>query len=202
MKKLTEVETPEVKTSETPQAETKGLSDLLSSYAEASQEIPEENQNSTGHSLPQEVKQVSNEPVQWQGNPLYYQTGKKAGQLRPSVSRPKVDVVPNNTPTTISGDIISGALFMTMIDLLLPMAFVTANNYFSKVKIKPDDLELTAKQKSELEPIAEKVAAQVRLTANPTVVLIFTLAGIYGMNFMKAKINAEAKLVLKKDANK
>jgi len=197
MKKLTEVPeelTPEVNTNASE------IENLLAGYTEAATDTPEPIAEGTPHNLPT-VQTEESGPVQWQGNPLYYQTGKKAGQLRAGAVKPKVTVTPDNRETSISGEIISGALFMTMIDLLLPLIFITANNYFSKTKIKAEDLQLTDKQKNELEPIAEKVAAQVRLTANPTVVLIFTLAGIYGLNFIKAKMIAEAKTKTKKDAN-
>jgi hypothetical protein len=198
MKKLTEVPeetTPDVNTNASE------IENLLAGYTEAATETPEPITEVQPHNLPP-VQTEESGPVQWQGNPLYYQTGKKAGQLRAGAVKPKVTVTPNQTETSISGEIISGALFMTMIDLLLPLLFITANNYFSKTKIKAEDLQLTDKQKNELEPIAEKVAAQVRLTANPTVVLIFTLAGIYGLNFIKAKMIAEAKNKTKKDDNK
>lgn len=201
MKKLNE-ETPEVNTSEIPTAETSSLENILAGYTEAATETPDPEANNAGHNLPPEVPEVNNVSTQWQGNPLYYQTGKKAGQLRPSVSKPKVEFHKDNTPTTISGEIISGALFMTMIDLLLPLFIVFLNNHFSKVKISPKDFELTEKQKKDLEPIAEKVAAQIRLTADPMLVMGFTLAGIYGINFMKARMMAEAKLNTKKDADK
>jgi len=207
MKKLTNELEPEENSSidnlKTPVADTGDLENLLAGYTEAATETPDPETINVPYNLPPAFVPPA-VAGQWQGNPLYYQTGKKAGQLRPTGTKPKVDFQHNNTPTTISGEIISGALFMTMIDLLLPLLFVAANNYFSKVKIKSEDLELTAKQKSELAPIADKVAAQVRLTANPTVVLVFTLAGIYGLNFMKAKMLAEAKIKIKpsQDAHK
>lgn len=200
MKKLTN-EKPEETSSAIPVADSSDLENVLASYTEAATETPDPLANNSGHVLPSPTNEVNTGTVQWQGNPLYYQTGKKAGQLRPSVTKPKIEFQQNNTPTTISGEIISGALFMTMVDLLLPLIIVAINNYFSKVKISPKDFELTDKQKKDLEPIAEKVAAQVRLTANPMVVLAFTLAGIYGMNLLKARMYAEAKMKTKPSEN-
>lgn len=195
MKKLTEIEEPVKQETIAP---VEDLQSVLNQYAEAATDAPEPIDNSTPQALPPSPEQNTG-PVQWQGNPLYFQTGKKAGQLRPSVTKAKVEFQKDNSPTTVSGEIISGALFMTMIDLLLPLLFVSANNYFSKTKIKVEDLALTDRQKNELEPIAEKVAAQVRLTANPSIVLIFTLAGMYGIKFMNARLSASIKLDAKKE---
>jgi hypothetical protein len=131
--------------------------------------------------------------IEWRNNPLYFQTGKKAGQLRPTGNKLNVAYRKDNSQSTISGDIISGALFLTLIDLLLPFIFIKANNYFSKDKLKMSDLEMTEKQKRTLEPIADKVAAQIKATANPTVILVFTLCSIYAINFAEAKFLKKMK---------
>lgn len=89
----------------------------------------------------------------------------------------------------VSGEILTGALFLTIIDMLLPMLIAIVNNYASKNKIKHEDLQLTREQQKQLEPIADEVMKEIEMNANPVAIMIIAMAGIYGMNFMAAKFN-------------
>jgi hypothetical protein len=166
------------------------LDALLKDYTEPAQ-IPEVVSNPTPgilNTAPPSQTTTDN----WRGNPAYYQTGKKAGQPKPNKGLPpKVAFRPDYNTTEIGGDLISGVLFLTMIDLLFPMLVAFANNKFSKKKVKPEDLQMTEKQKKMLEPVADKVAAQLKLQAPPTVVLFISMAGIYGMNLAALKFAAK-----------
>ncbi len=120
-------------------------------------------------------------------NQEFYKTGKKAGQPK----KPRVTVTPSQQQATLSGEILTGALFITLVDLCLPMIIAGLNNRFSKSKIKASDLYLSAKQKSELAPIADKVVKQFDFNANPNVLLIISMLGIYGANFAMLKFSNE-----------
>lgn len=137
-------------------------------------------------------EQSKNEP-DWRGNPDYYQTGKKAGQRRQQKPRTKVEYTGTYTESEIGADIITGAMFISLIDLLMPMAFATLNNYLTGEKIKPSDLSLSADQCRKLEPIADKAMSYVKLRGNPLIILGLTLLGLYSMQLVKAKMEYKVK---------
>jgi hypothetical protein len=116
----------------------------------------------------------------WKGDPRYYQTGKKAGQLRP--------VRLNKQPVEISGNlIISGALLLMFIDMVFPVLISLANNRINKkTQVKPEQLRLTEEQKTQLIPLADAAAKNITVTANPFAVLGVALFGMYGANFISA----------------
>jgi hypothetical protein len=116
----------------------------------------------------------------WKGDPRYYQTGKKAGQLRP--------VRLNKQPVEISGNlIISGALLLMFIDMVFPVLISLANNRINKkTQVKPEQLRLTDEQKTQLIPLADAAAKNITVTANPFAVLGVALFGMYGANFISA----------------
>lgn len=91
----------------------------------------------------------------------------------------------------ISGEVLTGAMIISLIDLIIPSLIVTANNTIDKngKKISINDLRLKATQKKELEPIAEELAKQIEIKANPLVIMIVSLISIYGLNFVESKYN-------------
>lgn len=108
--------------------------------------------------------------------------------IKPRVRRSKKKV----EPSILTGDILTGAMFISLIDLALPMIIVTVNNTIDKNnKIAVDKLRLKASQKKELEPIAEEVMKQLELKANPILILIISLVSIYGLNFVNVKYGLE-----------
>jgi len=114
--------------------------------------------------------------------------GRKKGQLKPGVRTPPLESM------AITGELISGALFISLIDLIFPMIISFANNQFTKVKIKADQLSLTAQQKKDLEPICDQVVKHLKIEANPVTILVVSLAGIYGINYLSLKQIEEVKL--------
>jgi hypothetical protein len=92
-------------------------------------------------------------------------------------------------PEIQTSPVITGALMMMLIDLGLPHLIAFANNKLNKKgkKIKASDLRMTEEQRKELEPVADQVAHEMMLQANPLTVLIISMIGIYGINFMMLK---------------
>ena len=88
----------------------------------------------------------------------------------------------------VSGEIINGALLMTLINLIIPMLMAAANNGLTKTQIKANDLRLSVTQINELEPIANACAKELELHANPFVMLIASLMALYGVNLMTARM--------------
>lgn len=174
---------------EVPLEETKSIDDIssiLSGYKNVTKKDEPITQSNSESSPSNTIIQNKNETSSV-GD--VYKTGKKAGQPR----KPRVTVTPNTQQTTLSGEILTGALFITLIDLCLPMIIAGLNNRFSKSKIKASDLYLTAKQKSELSPIADKVVKQFDFNANPNALLVISMIGIYGANFAMLKFAGNEK---------
>lgn len=176
------------------------LDDLLESYKNTSMVIEEDKQDEeneidneggeTSHESAGTSTEASpSQPVNWQGNPAYYQSGKKQGQLKKNMAHKS----PPKEEMEISGTLIDGALFIMLVDLLFPMLITMANNNFTKTKIDVEDLQLSEKQKKDLTPISNEVVKHLTLNANPVWLMVIAMSGIYGINFMAAKQAAKNK---------
>lgn len=115
---------------------------------------------------------------------FYFQSGKKKGQRRPVKEGVNVSFKTPNTTKVLTGEIISGALFLTMIDMIFPMVLAGVNNQFSKVKIDADKMQLTDKQKKELEPLFNAIVKAINFEGNPVLLGVVGLGSIYAMNFI------------------
>lgn len=175
---------------------------LAAEYSEPATEVANEPLQPPVQNLPpspdvtsgKDISIKSNESAGWLGNPLFYQTGKKAGQKRP---KPIVSVAYESTPgdDELTGDLIGGAMFITMIDLFLPGLFVLFNNWLVKDKkdfIKMSDMQLEEKTIRRLEPVADKSLRRLKLRGDPTVWLFITMIGCYGIRY--GQIQFERKL--------
>ena len=148
----------------TSKDENKEINDLLSGYSEKIQ-VDE------GAAMDYEV---SKQPKGKRGRPK------------------KEEPLQTGQPTQIEGEaLISGAVMLMLIDLALPNLISFANNKFNKKgkKIKASDLQMSEEQRRELEPVADQVAKEMMLKASPLSVLIISMIGIYGINFMMLKAN-------------
>lgn len=146
---------------------------------------------------------------QWQGNPKYYQTGKKAGQIKPSMGSTTVkpsqpsqqgQPLPNTTANqtgNVSSTLITGALFLVIVDVAIPFAIASINNWLTKDKIDSAKLQLTEKQRKDLEPLADAVVKYLNLQANPVVLFLIGYGGIITMNLMLQKSLAKSKPEIK-----
>jgi hypothetical protein len=129
----------------------------------------------------------------------YYQSGSKKGQPRPARQSPamtgaiKTGVHVNAPVQTVmqGSSILTGAMFITLIDLVFPMLIELGNNLLTKQKISANDLKLTKVQKDELQPLADLVVKQINFTGNPIWLLALSLIGTYAMNFMVLKATGE-----------
>lgn len=123
----------------------------------------------------------------------YYVRGPKKGQPKPpSKSRP---VVPQ--PTTIqASSFLTGAILLSMVDLIIPVALVGLNNMKSKVKLKADSLKMSDAQKRELAPIADAVLKEMNVNASPVMLLSIALLGVYVPTFLMIKSEAETQAKL------
>jgi len=138
----------------------------------------------------------------WKGNPEYFQSGPKQGQKRQRKPRTTVHYTGKYEESEVSGDIITGAMFISIIDLLIPMVFVTVNNYLTGEKLKPGDMSLSAEQQRKLEPVADKAMSYIKLRGNPLILLGLTMLGLYSMQLVKAKMEYKVKMMNDKNDEK
>jgi hypothetical protein len=82
---------------------------------------------------------------------------------------------------------INGAMFVSMIDLILPAALLFIAKQFDLVseKVKADDIRLSKKQIENIEPIAEEVAKEVFNNMSPVSALLLSLATAYMGNIIE-----------------
>jgi hypothetical protein len=90
-------------------------------------------------------------------------------------------------PAINENPIISGALLVMLIDIALPNLMAIINNKVSKKKIKASSLQLSEDERKQLEPLANQVAQEMSVKANPLTVLIISLVSMYGMKLMTQK---------------
>ena len=86
----------------------------------------------------------------------------------------------------VEGEILTGAMFLFLVDTIFPTVICAVHNQFSRRKVKPDKLMLTDKQKKELEPLAGQVAEQLQAKGDPVSLFILTMISLYGVNLMMA----------------
>ena len=84
----------------------------------------------------------------------------------------------------VSGEIMTGAMFLFLIDTIFPSVICAVNNRFSDKKVSPEKLMLTANQKKELEPLAQQVAEHLQAKGDPVTMFAITLLSLYGLNLM------------------
>lgn len=136
----------------------------------------------------------------------YYKTGKKAGQPKPTKApgtgsasgTPAVTASPVAQSGTVNSTLISGALFIMLVDLVLPMIIAFVNNQVSKTQIEASSLGLDDKQKKDFEKLADEVVKQFNLQANPAVILAVSMGGVYMMNVVLQRSLAEQKMKVNK----
>ncbi len=127
----------------------------------------------------------------------YYQKGKKKGQPRPVPYTPlhqrglPVQPVQQIDPKIQGGILITGGLFLTLINLIIPLLVSVLNNWLTDTKIKPEQMQLSKEQIKELDPVCDAVMKQMTLTGNPMVLLFIGLFSAYGLKFMDLKLNGK-----------
>jgi len=136
----------------------------------------------------------------------YYKTGKKAGQPKPPKKGQAPPLNPAGQLSIQATTFITGAVFVTMIDMIIPLFMVGIYNFVQgrkKRDFKPLDYEkvqMTPKQKSDLGMVADAVVRELKLSGSPSFLFFLGLAGVYFMNFILQKSLADSE-AFKKQAN-
>ncbi len=84
----------------------------------------------------------------------------------------------------LSGEVLTGALFLSLIESIMPLIIGVLNDKFDNKKVDVKKMRLTAGQRKELAPICDEVVKHLNIKANPIVLLVTSLIGIYGLNYM------------------
>lgn len=178
------------------------IDDQLSAYKEMTfDEEPEQNEE-TPDQKPETSSSNDNSGLDLEdkSNPLlYYQSGKKKGQLRPSAKKQinkqesTIDVSVKDEKRTIKTDsVLTGMMLITIIDLIFPLVVTVMHNKFSKkVKIKVNDIKMSKTQQNQISDLADQVVQQLDIQANPVHMFFISLAGIYGLNVIEARNRQE-----------
>lgn len=179
---------------------------LKAEYSEPAQETPpvgEDNLTPPIQTLPpdplnppQSVDGKSDNGTDWVGNPEYFQTGAKAGQKRQRRARqPLVSYEQREGDSVVGGELITGAMFISMIDLLFPAIIVTVNNFIvsdPKNQMRISDMQLGDDVITKLKPLAESTLRRIKLRGDPMVWLIITMGGMYAYRY--AQVHFDRKL--------
>lgn len=87
----------------------------------------------------------------------------------------------------VEGELLSGAMFLFLVDTIFPTLICAVHNQLSKKKVTPDRLMLSPNQKKELEPLAAQVAEQLQAKGDPVSLFILTMLSLYGINLMMVR---------------
>lgn len=194
----TEPTTDEPKVSET-------VNDILAGYKEAKIEepIPQEH---TSESIVQNLGEFNDVKPEntdnWQGDNRYYQTGKKAGQLRP---KPRISAKYNHdaTQSIPASQLVNGALFLAFINFIIPLAISGIHNWLNKKnKLAIKDLKLTNDEKKEIDPLMDATLKQLNINANPLILLIISLVGAYSVKYFNVTMMFPEPEIIKKNEAK
>jgi len=136
----------------------------------------------------------------------FYKSGRKAGQPKP----PRKGTAPPLNPAgqlSIQATVfITGAIFLSMVDLLIPLISTTIYNFIQSKKkdgiiLDCEKMKMTPSQKADLAPVGDAVVRELKLSGSPTVLFLTGLAGVYFMNFIMHKTLTESKALKTKLEN-
>ena len=171
------------------------MEDLLSGYSTPKTETPAPVDES--EAPPAEINQDQfapppPDPANYIGDKRFYQRGAKAGQLRPGGVRATYNH--NATSTIPATMLINGALFLSVINFIIPLTIVTINNWVSpREKMTLKDLRLTNEEKKEIDPLMDATLKQLNIQGNPLILLMITLTAAYSMKFIGKKVDIETE---------
>lgn len=146
----------------------------------------------------QQAKTPETDQENWKNNPDYFQSGPKQGQKRQRKPRTTMAYTGKYEESEISADVITGAMFLSVVDLLIPMLFITINNYITGENLKPGDMALSTEQLKKLETVADRAMSYIKLRGNPLIILGLTMLGLYSMTLVKAKMMYKVKMMNEK----
>mgnify|MGYP006273464725 CR=1 FL=1 len=122
-------------------------------------------------------------------------TGIKPPETKPGTPAP---VTAPGTPAPLTVDaskFISGALFITVVDSILPGIILQAVKYIDidYKYVKAKQIKLDKEQKAELTPLANEVVKMVFGEVNPAVALVICMGAMYYENISEIEIKKPVK---------
>lgn len=133
----------------------------------------------------------------------FYKTGKKAGQPKPQKKGTAPPLNPAGQLSIQATTFITGAVFITMVDLLIPLFITGVYNWMQSRKkdgltLEYEKLKMSPSQRNDLAVVGDAVVRELKISGSPTALFIMGLAGVYFMNFILQKSLAEKEALLKK----
>lgn len=173
---------------------------LALEYQEPAQVTPSPAEEGTQPPIQTLPPDPVNEPKpagqEWVGNPDYFQEGHpRAGERRKRKARtPIATYETREGDSVVGGELITGAMFISIIDLLLPAVIVTINNFITEPKhhMKITDMQLGDEVTAKLKPLAESTLRRIKLRGDPMTWLFLTMAGMYAYRY--GQVHFERKL--------
>lgn len=162
-------------------------SDLLSGYKGAKVEEVKQEETAETETPVQEAELPPPDSNNWKGDNRFYQRGSKKGTLR---DKPYIKATYNTAATQSipASMLVNGALFLMVINFIIPGIIVSVNNWLSpKEKMTMKDLQLTKDEKKEIDPLMDATLKQLNIQANPLFLLILTLTFTYSNKFISKK---------------
>ncbi len=151
----------------------------------------EENESSESA---EQISNVSNEPQRdstISNDAPYGKFANGKPRKRPARNSTTNDLKDREEAKIDAGIMIDGAMFLMMVNMLIPLILSSVNNYFSKTKVKPEAIEMTEKQESKFAPLVDRCLRGIEMKGNPQSLLMFGLLTIFGVNFINARMEAE-----------
>lgn len=118
---------------------------------------------------------------------------------RPSKRRPKgsgkqplVAFEEKEGDSVLGGELITGSMFLAMIDLVLPGLIVIINNMAvsnPKYRMNLSDMQLDKETHDRLQPLANATLRRVKLRGNPLVWLSITLMATYSFKYAQVQFD-------------
>lgn len=138
----------------------------------------------------------------------YYLRGAKKGQPKPPKKGQAPPLNPAGQLSIAATTFITGAIFITMIDLLLPLLIAGVYN-FLKMRKDPtatpldyEKMKMTTSQRSDLSVVGDAVVRELKISGSPSLLFLLGLAGVYFMNFILQKSLADKKTALENTKQK
>lgn len=123
-------------------------------------------------------------------NPYYQKKGidPSTGKRFYSKTKQKIEANLEQPPVEHVNQIMSGYLFLLIIDFAFPSLFCFVYNKLFKDKhkksIRASELKLSKEELEQLQPIADEVVKKLLINVNPVWVLIISMGSIYFSNFV------------------
>ncbi len=185
---------------EVPKSDNSELDAILETYKNAPPSVPTPAQ-------PEKLPFLSHDAGQ-APKQEYYTRGAKKGQPKPPKKGTAPPLNPAGQLSIQATTFITGAVFITMVDLLIPLIITGIYNFMQSKKtgtagpiLDYEKVKMSASQRNDLAVVGDAVVRELKLSGSPTLLFLIGLAGVYFMNFILQKSLADKEHAKKQAEN-